>query len=349
MFKKNKKLIYQILFFIVSIVFIIVFIKQFGKLSSAVSTLAQGSWYFLLAVILVQVLAIINRGAFYQTLYDFFSVNDSLKKLVLISLASNFMNLVAPAGGLSGIAVFVAEAEHQGMSKSRATFVNFFGYFLYYGVFVLALLFGLFYLMFNHQLYHYQTIAASVLFGMIFILLIILIVAIEGAVKLKKLFVYVAAVINFVARIINRKRATISKDAIHDMSDEVESCLKIIGQNWRRLWLPLFHVVLIEAIDIITLYYLFLAFKFPIYPGTLITVYAIGVLFTLISITPGGMGVVEATMILVLTNLSVPIELSAIAVLGYRVLTFWFPFIFGYFAFRTLQREKIIKISNGST
>lgn len=344
---KKKAYLYKGFLLLASGVFIYLLFKQFGSLSDAASFLSQGSWYFVLAVLGIQILAIVNRGAFYQTLYEFFGTKDSLKRLVKLSLSSNFLNLAAPSGGLSGIAVFIAEAENHGMTKSRATFVNMFAYFIYYSVFLIILLFGLFYLLFNHKLYQYQIVTAAILFGMILLLIIVLFAALEQAARVKKLFAFVATCVNFIARILKRPDF-IKTENIQILSKEVNESLKHVSKNWRGLWLPVFHVVLIEVIDILTLYYLFLAFKYPIYPGILITTYAIGVLFTLISITPGGIGVVEAVMVFVLTNLSVPVELSTIVVFAFRIINYWIPFGAGFVAFRSFQNEKIERIENAA-
>jgi uncharacterized protein (TIRG00374 family) len=265
-----------------------------------------------------------------------------------MQLAANFLNLAAPTGGLSGMAIFIAEAERHGVSKSRATFINFFAYFLYYAVFTLVLIFGLFYLVFNHQLYQYQIVTASVLLGMIFLIVIIAVAVFEEAARVNKLFSVVAQIINFITRVFNKKNV-LSRSSINIMSKEVHESIVFVQRKWKALWLPVFHVLLTEAIDILTIYYLFLAFKYPIYPGILITAYAICVLFTLVSITPGGIGVVEAAMIFVLTNLGVPVELSAIVVFAYRIIGYWVPFGFGFIAFRSLQSEKIVKLENGTT
>src|SRR5690606_5437862 len=97
----------------------------------------------------------------------------------------------------------------------------------------------------------------------------------------------------------------IKRSDVHFASEDTNEMLRYTGRNLGKLWLPIFHVVLIELIDILMLYYLFIAFGYTVYPGILITVYAISILFTLISITPSGVGFVEAAMILVLTNLNV--------------------------------------------
>jgi len=347
MIKKRAKLLNKLLLFIVSIVFIVVFVRQFGSLSRAAETLSRGSWVFLVAILLIQIVGIINKGSFYSSLYEFFGVNDSIKRLTYLAVASNFLNLAAPAGGLTGITLFVSEAERQGMNKSRSIFVNFFAYFLIYAVFILALLFGLFYLFFNEQLYTYQLVTAGILFGAIIIMIVLFLIALRGAAKVKKLLSVVAVVINYFARMLQAKKSLLSDGQIHVISTEISDCLKTIQDKFSRLKMPVLHVLLIETIDVLTLFYVFLAFRYSVNLGVIISVYAICILFTLVSITPGGVGVVEATMILVLTNLQVPVELATIAVITYRFFTFWIPFILGYFAFRKLQGEKIIKLENG--
>lgn len=344
---KSKTILNKTLILAVSIIFIVVFVYKFGDFSKAIEMLSGGSWFFMVAIILIQALAIINRGAFYQSLYDFFSVKDTLKRLTLLSMASNFLNLAAPTAGLSGIAIFLSEAQSQGMSKSRSLFVNLFAYFLIYAVFVLVLLFGLFYLFFNNQLHPYQLVTAGVLFGMLVLSLVVFVVAIKGASKIKKLFEFLAKFVNYLAGFFQR-RGLIQNDHINVLTEEINKCLKIVRANPRGLVVPALHVFLMEIIDILTLYYLFLAFQYPINVGVLISAYAICVLFSLISITPNGVGIVEATMILVLSNLKVPVELSAIVVISYRLFTFWLPFVFGFVSFRYLQKERIIKIDNES-
>jgi len=346
---ETKSKIYRIVFLAISIVFIVVFLKKFGTLQSAFETLLHGSVYFLGAALLIQLLAIINRSAYYQSLYDYFGAKENLKKWIILTLSSNFVNLIAPSAGLSGMAVFVSQAEKQGMTKSRATFVNIFSYFLLYGVFLLVLLFGLFYLMFNHQLYQYQIVTASILFGMIFFMLVFMAFAAGEAARVHKLFRFFASFFNFFARLILRRNNVISKEDVRILSREINECLKIIQNKSSGLWLPVLHVILIEIVDLLTLYYIFLAFQFPIYPGVLISVYAISVLFSLISITPNGLGVVEALMIVVLTNFGVPVELSTICVLGYRLFTFWIPFVLGFFGFRMFQSQKLMQIKNGTS
>jgi hypothetical protein len=317
---KKKAYIYKIVFFAISVVFIIIFLRRLGELSKLLETLSQVSWYFILAILALQVLGIINRGAFYHALYDFFGVRDNLSRFILLSLSSNFANLAVPTAGISGMAIFMVEAKKHGVSKTRAAFINIFGFLMYYGVFLFVLLFGLFYLLFNHQLLRYQIITAAILFGMILFLLLVLVTAIEEAARLKKLFKFFAEIANFFTRVLLNRGNIIKRADVYFASQDIGEGIGHIKSNYRKLWLTILHVVLIELIEIMVLYYLFLAFGYPIYPGVLLTVYAVSVLFSIISITPGGVGFVEAAMIVALTSLKVPVELAAVVTFSYRLL-----------------------------
>lgn len=336
----KKNYWYQILFFILSIVFIYIFLTKFGEIKSAILTLSGGIWYFIIASLILQGIAIYNRGALFHSLYDYFSVKDTLARFVKIALASNFLNLAAPSGGFSGIALFISEAKTQGVTKSKVVIINLIYYFLIYGFFLFVLLFGLFYLFFNNQLHPYQLVTAGILFGIVLFILVFVLVAIEGIVRFKKLVGFFATIVNFFSKLLVRRKV-ITEPQIRIIAEEASETSGLLVKNWRNLTLTVLHVILTQIIDILTLYYLFLAFGFYIYPGVLITAYAVGFLFQFISITPSGVGVVEATMILVLTGMKVPVEIATIVVLGYRFITFWLPFAIGFVAFRILKREKI--------
>ncbi|MEN6393539.1 MAG: lysylphosphatidylglycerol synthase domain-containing protein, partial [Anaerolineaceae bacterium] len=70
--------------------------------------------------------------------------------------------------------------------------------------------------------------------------------------------------------------------------------------------------------------------------GTLIAGFTIGYLFLIVSPTPAGIGVVEGVLTISLRSLNVTLSDSAIITLAYRGITFWVPFIIGFFALRIL-------------
>lgn len=89
----------------------------------------------------------------------------------------------------------------------------------------------------------------------------------------------------------------------------------------------------------LTLYFLFIAAGHPVSPGVLLTGYGIPLLIgRLAFFIPGGIGVVESTMVALYDNLGVPDPVSVVVVLAYRILSFWLPFLLGFPMIFLLQR-----------
>jgi len=88
----------------------------------------------------------------------------------------------------------------------------------------------------------------------------------------------------------------------------------------------------------------FLAFKTPFSPGTIVAGWSISYLFTIVSPTPAGIGLVEGLLPLTLTTLNVPLGAATVITLVYRGVTFWLPLCIGMLAFRWLVREEKVEV-----
>jgi len=54
---------------------------------------------------------------------------------------------------------------------------------------------------------------------------------------------------------------------------------------------------------------------------------------------PGGLGVVEGSMVILYDSLQVPNAVSVVVILGYRLLSFWLPSLLGFAAAAYLSRK----------
>ncbi len=83
--------------------------------------------------------------------------------------------------------------------------------------------------------------------------------------------------------------------------------------------------------DMSALFLLFLAAGIKITLGMLLSGYALPLLLGKIAfILPGGVGVVETSMIAIFSGMGVPPATAVIVVLVFRLLTFWIPTIAGF-------------------
>jgi uncharacterized protein (TIRG00374 family) len=81
----------------------------------------------------------------------------------------------------------------------------------------------------------------------------------------------------------------------------------------------------------------------------LLLVYVVGQLLAAVPITPGGVGVVEATMTGMLVAAGAPAGEAIAAVLGYRLVGHWLPIVVGLLFFPTLVVSRRPAVSAGKT
>jgi uncharacterized membrane protein YbhN (UPF0104 family) len=83
-------------------------------------------------------------------------------------------------------------------------------------------------------------------------------------------------------------------------------------------------------LDVLTLFCVFWAAGYTPSPGVLLAGYGLPNLAGKLSILPGGVGVIEGGMAALFAALGAPGEIVVVAVLGYRLLSFWIPVALGF-------------------
>ena len=74
---------------------------------------------------------------------------------------------------------------------------------------------------------------------------------------------------------------------------------------------------------------MFLAFGYQPGFGPLAVAYAAANIASAIPLTPGGLGVVEVTLVAISVGYGSPRAIAVLAVLGYRVVNYWLPLLPG--------------------
>jgi uncharacterized protein (TIRG00374 family) len=89
--------------------------------------------------------------------------------------------------------------------------------------------------------------------------------------------------------------------------------------------------------DLLSLDLVFLALRYQPGFGPLAVAYAAANIASAIPVTPGGLGVVEVTMVAVTVGFGAPRPTAVLAVLGYRIVNYWLPLIPGAVAYLRLR------------
>ena len=93
-------------------------------------------------------------------------------------------------------------------------------------------------------------------------------------------------------------------------------------------------------LDLLSLDLMFLAFGYQPGFGPVAVAYAAANLASAIPLTPGGLGVVEVTLVAITVGFGSPRAIAVLAVLGYRVVNYWLPLLPGAVAYLRLRLKR---------
>jgi len=318
------------------IAFLWVVVTRFTEIEKLATTLSQGKWEWVLAAALVQGVYFLVFSASYQAAFSTVEVKSRVRDLLPVVFGSLFVNVVVPAGGAGGAALFVDDAARRGQPSSRAATGLLLQLITDFTAFTLILVIGMFYLFTQHDLKTYEVITAVILLALTLGLTAILGMGLWSPAFLRRLMGWFQRLANGLAS--RLKRAPfLAEDWASTNGEEFIIAATAMFNHPLRLAQTLGLALAAHLLDILCLYTLFLAFNQPLKIGPLIAGYAMGILFWIVSITPQGIGVVEGVMALVYTSLGVPSAVAATVSLAFRGLTFWLPLLIGFILLRRVK------------
>lgn len=328
----KKFIVVLILFLGVAIVAL-----SFGELESIVATLQKAHLRYLFIAIVIHALWLWNIGLTYKAIYHLLGIEESRERLTLVAAASNFVNIVAPTGGVGGIALFAAEARERGYPTGKATLAGALFLLIDQAAFLLVLALGWIVLIRRNDLNAGEISASLLLLVVASIFAFLLYLGYRSADALGNVLARIAHRINRILRVFLH-RDYLSEDRAHAFAADVAEGLADLPEHSpRNLLRPLMHALVNKALLIGILICAFLAFDVDFSAGTIIAGWAIGYLFLVVSPTPNGIGIVEGLMPLTLTSLRVPYEAAVVVTLAYRAVTFWWLLAVSAWAFRHLH------------
>jgi len=324
------------LFWLLVIAFVWLVWSQYAEIQVLTRTLLQGQLYWILAAVVLQIVRYLIFAAMFQHAFQAVDVRSRVLDLMPLVFGSMFVNVVAPAGGSAGAALFVDDSARRGESPARTaagTVLQLVADLLAITVILVA---GMIYLFRQHQLKPFEVMGALVLVAITLGQSGILVLGLWKPDWLKRLLNGFYSLSNWVSSKLRRSHLSDRSWSEHHAAD-FNQAARAIARKPAYLLRTLGIGLVSRFFDLACLYTLFLAFQQEIAFGPLVAGYAIGILFWIVSITPHGIGVVEGVMTLVYTTLDVPAAQAAVVALTFRGLSFWIPFLIGFVLLRYLN------------
>ena len=298
----------------------------------AFEVIREMTWWLIALAVLAEGLAYLGYGYCLRALLDLNNHRLSIFDGAMISMASFSLGLVA-GGWIGSAAATFRFVNKNGASKSSSTIAGILPSMLVNAAIILVSVVGIAFLAFTDRITQGQLRQ----YGFFLLILIIFtygyllaLVFPTGTYKLVNWALWTWARW--------RKKPydpAKTKQIVNTMLKAWKSLRK---GKWVR---PLLGAFAYIFFNMACLYLVFLAAGYQVHLGVLFAGYGIPFLIAKIAfIVPGGVGVIEATMAALFSSLGVPKEISFVAVMGFRLISFWLITFVGLALSPFLNRKK---------
>jgi uncharacterized protein (TIRG00374 family) len=312
-------------------------ISRFTEAQQIVDTLRRGDWRWLAAAAGVQLVFTLNVGASFRAIYHALGMEERTEHMVPLAAAAFFVNVVAPMAGVSGIAIFIADAQKRNRPIGRVSTAAALLVLFDYAAFLVVLTLGLIVLSRRNQLEAGDIVASLILVAIALGMASLVFLGMRSEEQLGRALAWLGGLVNRIVRpFIHRDYLSLAR--AHEFAHDASEGLQEARQSPENLLLPAALALSSKALLVSILFFVFMAFAQSFSVGTLIAGFSIAYLFLIISPTPSGIGFVEGILTLTLASLRVPLAAAALIALAYRGITLWFPLAYGAIAIRYVSR-----------
>lgn len=325
--------IIQLIVILLAVLYVVV---SFTQIQTIIETLRLGNFPFLLVAFIFEFICLFNGTAIYGSLFNLVGMKETRWNLLLQTTASTFVSMIAPSGGMSGMAVLLDSARQRKLSSGRVLVVGIL-YLLYeYASLLCVVTIGFVVLL---RRGHLGVGEISAALFMLAIALGVGVVLYLGYKSQRQLGLFLTSLSRWANRRVRRfiHRDLINVGNAYFLSTEIAEGISTIRAKPKKLVWPFLFALNNKAILICVLAFTFMSLNVPYSVGTIVGGFSISQLFYYISPTPGGVGVVEGVFPLILTTLRVPFGKAVLITFTYRAITLWLPLFIGFISFRILQ------------
>lgn len=328
---KEKVSSKKIIFWIFLIVFIWLAVTRLDQTKHIIVVLATGRWYWIAPAIVCQLLFYPFYARFISHVFRIFRLNLGWRQILPIYIASKFTDVALPISTFGKVAVFLRYSKRQNLSTLNTGIAVSFVMLFEVSAFVTVALATILILSVFGQSRAYLYVTLSILVLAVALVILFLV----------SLAVYKRPPNRLVLWLIKQVARPAGYRQVEE--SQIEKIFREIGadveKKRNKIWTGLWLAVIAHLINVLTLVFVFLAFAGHFNPLAVIAAYTAGLLYTIVSITPQGVGVVETIMITTIHSFGIDLPTAAVVTLVFRSLLYWLPVFVGFYSFSKLEFE----------
>jgi uncharacterized protein (TIRG00374 family) len=327
----KTRLVRSLLYLIIIGLVLYILVPQITSIEESIRVL-RSMWRWLVGLaLLAQMGSYVGRGYLLKAIVDLGKTKLSLGRGVLIAFASGSIGLIAGGWVGAGAATYrwIGKGEE---TSTEAVLAGIMPPFLNEIMLVLVTIIGLVYLLIDVDLPRGQMVGISLSLVLVSIGLLIIVYAMQHQATVEPF------ALKSVDRVMHVLRRTYDPAVIRKAIEDLYQGLALLAnKGWIR---PALGAAINVGLNMLSLYFLFLAAGHRIHPGVLVAGYGLAYLLGKVAyISPGGLGLIEGGMTAIYSVLGVPQSIGVVVILSYRLFSFWLPTLFGFAAAAYLENK----------
>ncbi|MEK7583172.1 MAG: lysylphosphatidylglycerol synthase transmembrane domain-containing protein [Patescibacteria group bacterium] len=346
----------QLLFYGVTIAAILLLYLKFSELKLIQQLFRQSNWYYLIGVVIIQILFFVAQAANYRAVLQIKELTLSIRELFPIGYVVQFISQAIPTAGISGQIFFIYYLRKYGLSIAegigRAILELASLYVGYAVLFIISVV-----LLFRKDVFQHEPRFVFFIYAfLLFFLIIGLIVSLSQKRHRATRFHWIAKRISGYFKTTKLfdnawMQGLANGDYFVTVTEQFRETL-----GWKHLknfkgtfaLACVWQVVMLFS-HVLTLYLISFALGHPIPFAACFVAFTFSKFLSMISVVPGAPGVFEGAMTLILITFGVDKSVALAATLLLRAFTFWLPMPIGWILygrylkkFEKIENDKIV-------
>lgn len=305
---------------------LLVFLVTRADLRRLVETAHGISPSLLLLPILATLGSYLTMARSYQDIARVAGYAIPFVEMCRITLVANTANYLLSTGGLSGFALRMYLFARRGIPAGSAVLISLVQTLLTNFILFLFVLWGFVLLFFSHALIGRDLLAAGVLLvGFSVVVVAASIALLRRSWRRSVLYVVTRTLDRVLERVVPLRKP--SRATLIRFQHNLNVGLDFLMQRPHDMLAPTFYIVLDWIFTLLVLHTAFVAIGSPIAMSHVIAGFAIGMFFSIASLVPGGLGILEGSMAAVFVTLGVPLEQAVVAIFIFRAAYYGLPLL----------------------
>ena len=312
-------------------------LPRLGGLTRDAAGLRHARPAFLVAAVVAQTVSLGCYALLYRRVLAALGARVRFRLVADVVLATFFISHLTPFGSATGTLVNVNTLEADGVAA--ATTSEAIGLTSLMSTVALIALFGIGFVATagRHVSHTYLTIAGIALALVVAVLAVVLVIGAHPEIA--------GRAGRWAASVARHVRPSIDPEKVAETSRRLASLARSALTG--RAFLASSALASADLLfDLLSLDLVFLALRYQPGFGPLAVAYAAANIASAIPVTPGGLGVIEVTLVAITVGFGAPRPTAVLAVIGYRIVNYWLPLIPGAIAY---LRVRLRRGAAGST